>query len=399
MPINIFGGGQFHLTITRGAPPLPPEPTPPPDPQGISVQGFGAQVTGGAGKSVYHVTNLNDSGAGSLREGMALSDRYIVFDVGGTINITGDFASPTVTQHKQLGFGGSNVTIDGSTAPAPGITLAGGNIWLEGTAGTPLQNIVISQIRVQDPVGNGNLQDDCITFYNYTHDVVIDHCSLRGQNDGAIDIEADAALGVAAGIYNVSVQWCLLGPRTESYGAYEDQRVGIGHDSHFITLHHNLFMENGARTDPTQNPLFRLPECGDIDFPDHSPSLTAVVAGNLIWGPHDARYGTAFYADTVGIAEKNYYYLDTVALTTPCVTTNSTVDGTAYSSGNYSRSGQSTTPENPIARPSVPSWAEVTLESTAALAAAAVVSGAGCSVGGRDATDQAYIDAINAVGL
>ncbi len=123
--------------------------------------GFGAQVTGGRGGTVYHVTNLNDDGTGSFRDAVSQSNRIVVFDVGGIINIK------TAVSIK------SNITIAGQTAPGEGIAIHGGKL----STGKQ-SNIIIRYLRIRPGENTASEKDDALNLYD-SKNVIVDHCSVE----------------------------------------------------------------------------------------------------------------------------------------------------------------------------------------------------------------------------
>src|SRR5262245_49587074 len=134
-----------------------------------AYEGFGSTTNGGTGQPVYRVTNLSDGGTGSLRDALSQGSRYIIFDVAGDIALTSD-----------LWVKGPYVTIDGTTAPAPGITLKNRALLIHGTKGA--HDIIVRGIRSRNATGC----DTCsstgtgIGIGNDAYNVVIDQVSVQG---------------------------------------------------------------------------------------------------------------------------------------------------------------------------------------------------------------------------
>ena len=120
----IPGLAAFLLTFLPAIPSLAQTPAFP------GALGFGAAATGGRAGNVYHVTNLNDSGAGSFRDAVSTAGRTVVFDVGGYITLSTECGVK------------SNITIAGQTAPGGGIGIRGAEV----TFGNQ-QNIICRFVR------------------------------------------------------------------------------------------------------------------------------------------------------------------------------------------------------------------------------------------------------------
>jgi hypothetical protein len=205
------------------------------------AEGSGRNSTGGRLGTVYEVTNLNNSGTGSIVDAVSAGNRTIVFRVSGTINLNGVILKPK-----------SNTTIAGQTAPGDGICLKG-RIQID-----TYSNIIIRYIRVRVDEGAANSSGNAIDIASGTN-VIIDHVTASYGRDETISCQELSNL--------VTVQWCII---SESL-TYENHSYGSlvrGDSGDQKTYHHNLYAHNNARNPrPGNYTVYTTdPEGGHFDF-------------------------------------------------------------------------------------------------------------------------------------
>lgn len=134
--------------------------------------GSGPKRVGGM---IIHVTNLNDSGPGSLRKAVQTrGPRIVVFDVSGYIEL-----------QTRIFITEPFLTIAGQTAPFPGVSLKGAGFQIE------THDVLVQHIRVRvgdDPKGPKPENRDGFTIKSSnpigtSYNVVIDHVSVSWAVD------------------------------------------------------------------------------------------------------------------------------------------------------------------------------------------------------------------------
>lgn len=210
------------------------------------AEGAGRFALGGRGGQVLFVTNLDDSGPGSLRAAVeAKGPRTILFRVSGTIKLL-----------KPLVIREGRVTIAGQSAPGDGITLR--DHMLQVSA----DDVVVRYIRAR--LGDeSRTESDALTITEGRR-IILDHVSASWSVDETLSASANYA-NADQGFYDVTVQWSIIAESlTRSLHAKGEHGYGSlirGGRGSRASFHHNLWANHSAR----------MPRPGNYSGPDADP--------------------------------------------------------------------------------------------------------------------------------
>jgi len=177
------------------------------------AEGFGATASGGRGRPVLTVTNLNDDGPGSFRDAASHSGVTVVFGVGGVVHLK---------DNMELG---SDLTIAGQSAPAPGITIAGAKVSM-----SHAHNIIIRFVRFRGGIAESP-KVSSLNLSDAVH-VMLDHLSIEWGRWDNIQTNGNT--------YS-TIQNSIIGQ------GIVPQRFGCLCESDFLTLTRNLWIDNKSR--------------------------------------------------------------------------------------------------------------------------------------------------------
>ena len=227
------------------------------------AEGFGRFAQGGRGGKVIKVTNLNDSGPGSLRAAVeAEGPRIVVFDVGGVIRLKSD-----------LKIANDYITIAGQTAPGYGVTLRDGQFLIHAN------HVIVRYLRsrVGDEAGK---EYDSISIGGGS-DIILDHISSGWSIDESLSVTQKVSPEVKH-LTNVTVQWSLIA-ESLNHSIHEKGEHGYGsllqgsYGARY-SFHHNLWAHHEAR----------MPRIGNYAKATDDPEgITLDFRNNVFynWGP------------------------------------------------------------------------------------------------------------------
>ena len=194
------------------------------------AEGGGMYTTGARGArdpEIYHVTKLTDDGSpGTFRDAVSESNRIIVFDVAGNIELNG-----------LLEIKSSNLTILGQTAPGAGICIKDGAVFFNQSS-----NVIMRYMRFRMGTENADSDSDTLCVRR-GENIIFDHCSMSWSVDECASFYQNR---------NFTLQWCII---TEPLNrSIHDEGDGIQSHGYCgiwgginASFHHNLLANAKGR--------------------------------------------------------------------------------------------------------------------------------------------------------
>lgn len=190
-----------------------------PGAQGWGRFAKGARASGSP--TVYHVTNLNDSGTGSFRDAVTSPNRVIVFDVAGTIRI------------KSALVFAKNLTVLGQTAPGDGVQVYGDRVSFSGA-----DNLIVRHMRFRMGKSAASGQKDAAGVANGGN-MIFDHLSVLWGRDENFSVSWD---NKGSAPHDITIQNSIIGQGLQSHSC-----GGLIQTEGGVTLFRNLYIENKTR--------------------------------------------------------------------------------------------------------------------------------------------------------
>jgi pectate lyase len=193
------------------------------------AEGAGAFTPGGRGGRIFKVINLNDAGAGSLREAVeAEGARIVIFRLSGI-----------VTLEEPLRISNPYITIAGQTAPGDGICIRGQ------TTEINTHDVVLRYLRFRR--GNIKDRDDALGGYPVGN-IIVDHCSASWGLDENLSLyrymkKMPDGSEKKMPAENITVQWCISSEALD----LNNHAFGATWGGRNCSFHHNLFACNTGR--------------------------------------------------------------------------------------------------------------------------------------------------------
>ncbi|WP_426278461.1 LamG-like jellyroll fold domain-containing protein [Chryseobacterium sp. S-02] len=153
--------------------------------------GFGRYTTGARGAAnpqIYLVTNLNDSGPGSFRDAVSQPGRFVIFRVGGIVNL------------QSIVSVAANTTIAGQTAPGEGIVFLGPRVSFTGA-----NNTIARYLRLR--YGGTSQNQDASGIANGAN-IILDHMTFTWGTDEVFSVNWD---GNGTSPDNITIQNSIIG--------------------------------------------------------------------------------------------------------------------------------------------------------------------------------------------